>query len=792
MAITITDFENIGAIALPALSAAANVRIVVDAADNTLKASTNGGAYLPFAFGASTSPWDEAAGNVRLVTSGNTVSVGTTTAPPAGTKMSVLADVAPSVGPPSVVSVLTLDGNVTGVTTAFTGVALSFRAENTAGTMTSLVQFGAVYQDVTLGAETASVGMFTLYQGTAGLCMSMGPDGIGVQDVTGGGSNPQIQLSPDIGGTFPEITLGSGAGISDWSLQRLSAGVAGIAASALQFGGSTLATDDNVQIVNSGGQFRIHGLVATGAALTASVPFQIVTGDRIVNAAAAGANSGNIDIATGLTNSTNAGGTGGASGSVTLGSGNANSTLGTSGGTGTVAVFSGDSVDAGSGSVFFRSGAAGTLSGSVLISTGTPGTGNSGDITLTVANITGAAAASGGITGTTGNATASGGVGSSGTTGGIFWATGTSTFDSAGASGTAGNTGSVEIVTGNSEGVDATDAAGTTGDILLTTGDSITTGTAAALSDVTGDIQASTGSSTTSDTGAITLTTGDSGGTDNKSSLTGDIRLTTGDSNTIINGNGGNSGVISLTTGSTAAVHAAASAGDSGGILLQTGNSAAGTGTASGASGAIDIATGTTEDQASGSVSIVTGGTTAAAGSGDIVLQIGTAPSNRGTIQFQADVLELQDNAFQITLNDAQAAALSIGSTGLLNALVFTTTNSAERVTANAQFQAAAAFYLNVTSITFADSPYTILATDNCISGDPAAGNIVANLPSAAANPNRVIVVSNSVTSGNTVAPTPTGGDTIDGGGAGSLTSNQTVTLIALPGTTNWKIIGST
>jgi len=218
MSITLTDFETIGAIALPALSAAGTVRIVYDTADNTLKASSNGGAYVPFALGAS-SPWIEAAGNVSLVAAANTVSVGTSTAPPLGTEMSVQGSVAPSAGPPSVVVSLSVDGAVTGPVTPFTGTGISFRVTDLTPALKEIARFGAIYTDVTLGAESAGMGAFCTYLGAApALCVTLGPDGLGVYDVTA--PEAQISLHPDIGGTQPSIQLGAGAGATDWKIER--------------------------------------------------------------------------------------------------------------------------------------------------------------------------------------------------------------------------------------------------------------------------------------------------------------------------------------------------------------------------------------------------------------------------------------------------------------------------------------------------------------------------------------------------------------------------------------------
>ena len=96
-----------------------------------------------------------------------------------------------------------------------------------------------------------------------------------------------------------------------------------------------------------------------------------------------GGDSGELSYKSGDTNSTDAGGTGGATGSVTVGSGSAKSTLGTSGISGSVTVSSGSSADGNSGTVFVKGGdAASGVQGVVQI-----------DGLVTLAGVTGSAIA---------------------------------------------------------------------------------------------------------------------------------------------------------------------------------------------------------------------------------------------------------------------------------------------------------------------------------------------------------------------------------------------------------------
>ncbi len=367
MAITITDFENIGAIALPAVSAAGNVRIVFDIADNLLKMSQNGAAYVPFGTSVTGGGWTDDGTNVRLTTSTDTVSIGTTTAPPAGTKVTVQADVAPSGGPPNTPRLLLIDANVTpGPVTAFTGAGLGIRVSDTAGVLQEIAGVGGLYTDVTLGAENAGMGFSVMHNGAApALCVSLGGDGLGVFDVTAGSNSPQIQLNSDIGGTFPEIRLGDGAGATDWGLQRVNANTAGlVSTSRLQFGGNTTPTQDNVQVYNDG-TFRVEGLALTGSGLGASAPFLFTTGSRTQSGVGVGDNTGNISIGTGGTDCNNAGGTGGNSGAMTLATGSTFSGAGASGSSGAFSLATGNSADANSGDSSITTGTAAVTRGAV-------------------------------------------------------------------------------------------------------------------------------------------------------------------------------------------------------------------------------------------------------------------------------------------------------------------------------------------------------------------------------------------------------------------------------------------
>jgi len=223
------------------------------------------------------------------------------------------------------------------------------------------------------------------------------------------------------------------------------------------FGDGSAADGGNVVVGldDNGGKrtFIIHGDAYSGAALVGTTaPISITTGSATVTGAGTGPLSGDIDIISGLTNSTNAGGTGGDTGSVTVMSGNALSTLGTSGVSGDATFGSGNSVDDQSGAVSLTSGNAATGSGTVTVASGNTGAGASGLAMIS----TGAASGTGssGPAGVfTGNATGTGGSGDIGLRTGAA---------------AAGDSGNIDIITG--------DAGGTAGDIVVAPGDGATQG----------------------------------------------------------------------------------------------------------------------------------------------------------------------------------------------------------------------------------------------------------------------------------------------------------------------------
>ena len=110
--------------------------------------------------------------------------------------------------------------------------------------------------------------------------------------------------------------------------------------------------------VSASNRWDLSGDSISQATAASGTDLRIESGTNTITGAVVGNASGTITIRTGITDSTNAGGTAGASGPISIRTGNSTSTLGTSGSTGEVALVSGDSTDANSGNVSITTGTA--------------------------------------------------------------------------------------------------------------------------------------------------------------------------------------------------------------------------------------------------------------------------------------------------------------------------------------------------------------------------------------------------------------------------------------------------
>jgi hypothetical protein len=93
---------------------------------------------------------------------------------------------------------------------------------------------------------------------------------------------------------------------------------------------------------------------------------------------------------------------------------------------------------------------------------------------------------------------------------------------------------------------------------------------------------------------------------------------------------------------------------------------------------------------------------------------------------------------------------------------------------------------------TFADSPYTVGATDTFIKMNATGGACVVNLPSAAANTGRLIHIKKSDSSANTVTAQSAGGDTVQGTAAPTLAAQYNSLTIWSDGGPVWLRLCST
>lgn len=367
MAITITDFENIGAIALPAVSAAGNVRIVFDVADNLLKLSQNGGAYVPFGTSVTGGGWTDDGTNVRLTTSTDTVSIGTNSAPPVNIKSLFLTDVPTG----NIRQITQWQATVSGGA-ATTGTGLSHRwvLDNDAGTPTIAAECGTAWGTPTAGAENAGYLVRLAVAGGVADRWLFTPNNFGGYDspVFGGGD---AVISLDIGPAA--LAMGPGGGAAqDWRLERTAAGVASIA------NGDTLNFDvgaflrwsagnpEQWTMQISGTELQINSADVSGSG-GSTASYRLSTGVGTNNAGLGGVDSGALVLSTGNTTATGAG-AGGNTGSVQILTGLAQAGTSTSGATGVITIQTGDSASAASGGIVIQTGTAGTTRGNITLS----------------------------------------------------------------------------------------------------------------------------------------------------------------------------------------------------------------------------------------------------------------------------------------------------------------------------------------------------------------------------------------------------------------------------------------
>lgn len=380
--------------------------------------------------------------------------------------------------------------------------------------------------------------------------------------------------------------------------------------------------------VSGSNRFDIVGAGQTGATAVTNPDFRIATGANTITGAVAGSPSGFIQIFSGATDCTNAGGTGGATGAVSFSSGNATSTLGVSGSTGNVSLVSGNSDDANSGSIVLTTGTAAGTRGVLDINIATIDTQTQATQWLALDNT--AAAFQIGSTG------ALNALSYDSTNAAEEWTL------NVGVGLRAVNDIPIRIATAANDRFTLSYVSGSNLGALL--GTAITAGGAA---QATRPFQLSTGARTLNDaagspaSGALTLTTGANtvsfalGGAEGGAS--GNVVLGSGDTNVSLGANtGGGTGTLDLFSGNAGA--ALGTSGASGAVLLHSGSSihsssgnvAISSGNVTGGvqnSGVISLTTGNSAGGNTGSVTATTGDAAGAGGgitSGSQVFTTGT------------------------------------------------------------------------------------------------------------------------------------------------------------------------
>jgi hypothetical protein len=88
--------------------------------------------------------------------------------------------------------------------------------------------------------------------------------------------------------------------------------------------------------------------------------------------------------------------------------------------------------------------------------------------------------------------------------------------------------------------------------------------------------------------------------------------------------------------------------------------------------------------------------------------------------------------------------------------------------------------------LTFADSPYTVLSTDDYINVDATGGNVVINLLPLATVPTKPIYIRKNAGGANTVTLDPNGSETIDGAATLVISSDGNAETV-VPFSAEWR-----
>jgi hypothetical protein len=468
---------------------------------------------------------------------------------------------------------------------------------------TSNIYVKDVTEVIGIGVTVDSYGVVTAVTGPTWRRRTVSPNGVVTANAGSLASQTDGTLWINTDSATTWVSLGGGG--TGWNLPNDVVGTWGTT-SPLQF---------QSVYVSASNRFDLRGVAVSQATAQASAAARFATGAVTITGAVAGSASGAIEILSGVTDTTNAGGQAGNSGTIMMSTGAATSTTGALGGSsGGILINTGNSTDLNSGSIVLQTGTAAGTRGQFVVNVATINYSNQAIAELLIDK--------------TANAWI---IGAAGAPSMMAF----STFDGA-------EQIDVGAVSGMrfADSVPVTFGSGVVGsgsiftmkyNLGLTTfaiaGDDAS-GTAAASRPITfstGAANANAGAGGAS--GAITIRSGntDSQVAATSSGVTGQIQIVTGNSASTFGSSSSNSGQIALTTGSSDDAN-------TGVVAISTGNAlAAGGGVAS---GNVTIATGTVAGTGTtGNVAITTGNAVGAGISGNITLTPGTtAAGTRGTV----------------------------------------------------------------------------------------------------------------------------------------------------------------
>lgn len=207
---------------------------------------------------------------------------------------------------------------------------------------------------VGIGVNVNEGGVVTAVTGPTWRRVTADPNGVETANAGSIASQTNGTLWVSAGGTVWVSVGGAAAG---WALANDVAGLAG----------STSPLQAEYIYVSASTRLEVRTKAVSQATALASAGVRLISGAVTITGAVVGLGSGPTSILTGATDCTNAGGTGGASGTITVSTGPATSTAGLSGASGPIVIQTGNSDDGNSGSVTIQTGTAGATRGGLTL-----------------------------------------------------------------------------------------------------------------------------------------------------------------------------------------------------------------------------------------------------------------------------------------------------------------------------------------------------------------------------------------------------------------------------------------